>query len=136
MNSDAEDRLALRELYDAYQLAIDTHEAGPWVELFTSDGVYESPFGAATGTDELVAAISQRHSSGITVGKRHLLGPVSVTVDGNSATGHGTYFILEAEASAGVVASGTYRDQFVRNAEGWRIARRVQTIDPSFPLGG
>ena len=135
MKSDAEDRLALRELYDAYQLAIDTHEAGPWVELFTSDGVYESPFGSAAGRDELIAAISQWHSSGITAGKRHLLGPVSVTIDGDSATGHATYFILEVENSAGVVASGTYEDRFVRSPEGWRIARRVQTIDPSFPLG-
>jgi ketosteroid isomerase-like protein len=130
------DKVAITELIHHYQLAIDSHDAVLWADTFTEDGVYETPFGRAEGTAQLIGAITSWHSSGITKGKRHMLGPIQIVVTGATATAYSYYWIAEVETAPAVVATGTYTDT-MRKVDGvWKIARRVQAIDASWKPTG
>ena len=132
--SNALDRADIRDALERYIWSIDTHEADTFVENFVIDGVYESPFGTATGHPEIRAVIEQWHGSGITAGKRHLSGPAVINVEGDTAHVQASYVILEAAETPGVVASGAYVDRWIREGDTWKIAHRSQTIDPSFKM--
>jgi uncharacterized protein (TIGR02246 family) len=134
--SDFADRFAITELLHRYILAIDAHDNEAFADCFTADGVYESPFGAATGREAIRGTIAQWHTSGVTHGKRHFAGPIQVQPRGDEATAFSYYWVAEALANPGVVASGTYTD-VLRKVDGeWRLAQRKQTIDPSFKPQG
>lgn len=130
------DKVAIAELIHRYQLAIDSHDAALWASAFTDDGEYETPFGHAKGTQELIGAISSWHSSGITRGKRHMLGPIQIEVAGETATAYSYYWIAEAEQAPAIVATGTYTDALRKVGGVWKLARRVQAIDPSWKPAG
>jgi uncharacterized protein (TIGR02246 family) len=126
------DKVAITELIHRYQLAIDSHNAVQWASTFTEDGEYVTPFGHAIGTEQLIAAITSWHSSGITKGKRHMIGAILIAVTGETATAYSTYWIAEAETAPAIVATGDYTDQLRKVDGDWKLARRVQTIDPSW----
>lgn len=48
-------------------------------------------------TEPLISAISSWHCSGITRGKRHMLGPIQIEVTGDTATAYSYYWIAEVE---------------------------------------
>ena len=52
------EKAAITELIHRYQLAIDSHDAVLWASTFAEDGEYETPFGHAKGTEQLIGAIS------------------------------------------------------------------------------
>lgn len=126
------DKVAITELIYRYQLYIDSHDAALWATTFTEDGEYETPFGHAKGTEQLVGAINSWHTSGITKGKRHMIGPIQIDVAGDEASAYSYYWIAEAETAPGIVATGTYTDQLRKVGGEWKLARRIQTIDPSW----
>jgi uncharacterized protein (TIGR02246 family) len=129
------DRLAIRELIDAYVMSVDSHDNDAFADNFWDDGVYISPFGSAEGREAIVATIAQWHGGGITAGKRHMVGPSAIQLDGDRATGTAAYFIVEAALSPpAIVASGGYKDIFEKRGGTWRLLRREQTIDPSFQM--
>ncbi len=131
--SSIEDKVAIQEAHHSYLLAVDSHEVAPFVEHFTHDGVYVSPFGEATGVDAIAQTIRQWHEGGVTAGKRHMIGPVSVQLHSETtATATSSYFVVEAADEPGIVASGGYEDQWRKVDGRWLLARRVQTVDPSF----
>lgn len=132
-----EDRFAIYEAHQHYLASVDSHEAEPFVENFTEDGVYVSPFGTAEGRDQIRSTILQWHEGGVTRGKRHMLGPVVISLLSETmAKAHSSYFVLETETTPGVVASGGYEDEWRKVDGRWKLARRVQTVDPSFKMGG
>lgn len=135
MSEVASDKVAITELIHRYQLYIDSHDAELWASTFTADGVYDSPLGLAHGTAELVQAINGWHSSGATQGKRHMIGPIVIDVDGNTASATSYYWIAEVATTPGVVATGTYVDRLHKVDGAWKLAHRKQTIDPSFQIG-
>jgi 3-phenylpropionate/cinnamic acid dioxygenase small subunit len=63
---------------------------------------------------------------------QHLLGNHHVELDGDVATGecyvHAQHVRAELAPADKLVVAGTYRDRFVRRAEGWRIAERRLVI--------
>jgi ketosteroid isomerase-like protein len=130
------DKIAITELIHRYQLAIDSHDAALWASTFTADGEYDTPFGHAKGTEQLIGAISSWHSSGITKGKRHMLGPIQIEVTGETATAYSYYWIAEVETAPAVIATGTYTDVLRKVDGAWKLARRVQAIDPSWKPAG
>lgn len=131
--SNIEDAIAIRDAHHSYLLAVDSHEVAPFVEHFTADGVYVSPFGEAAGTEAITQTIAHWHEGGITKGKRHMIGPVSVQLlSETTATAKSSYFVVEAADSPGIVASGGYEDEWRKVDGRWLLARRVQTVDPSF----
>jgi ketosteroid isomerase-like protein len=126
------DKVAITELIHRYQLYIDRHDAALWASTFTEDGVYETPFGVSQGTEQLIQAINQWHSSGATLSKRHMIGPIVIDVEGDSASASSYYWVAEIEAAPQVVATGTYTDRLRKVNGEWKIAHRKQTIDPSW----
>lgn len=126
------DKVAITELIHRYQLYIDSHDAALWAGTFTADGIYETPFGTSQGTEQLIEAINQWHSSGVTLSKRHMIGPIVIDVDGDTATATSYYWVAEIEAAPQVVATGTYTDRLKKAHGEWKLAYRKQTIDPSY----
>lgn len=126
------EKVAITEVIHRYQLAIDSHDAALWASLFTEDGEYVTPFGHAAGAEQLIAAITSWHSSGITTGKRHMLGAIQIEVAGETATAYSSYWIAEVATAPAVVATGDYTDTLRKVDGGWKLARRVQTIDPGW----
>ncbi len=88
----------------------------------------------ATGREQILATIHQWHSGGITAGKRHMIGPWRIEVNGNVATATSSYWVLSTQDGTAIVASGDYTDELTKRNGAWRLQKRVQTIDPSFKM--
>lgn len=132
-----EDELSIIQSHHRYLLSIDSHEVAAFADNFTDDAVYVSPFGEAQGRPAIEATIRSWHEGGVTAGKRHMGGPVAVTLTGDdTAVARSSYFVVEAADAPGIVASGAYEDQWRKVDGTWKIARRVQTVDPSFKMQG
>jgi len=131
--SDAEarrlsDRADVHDLLVRLAQAQDDHD---WVALancFRPDAVYVHPGGELIG----VEAIVDRTRTALTPldASQHLLGSILVTVTEQGVTAV-TYFqaqhVRHGVAGGDLYAiAGTYRDRFVRDADGWRIAHRTQ----------
>lgn len=126
------DKLDILERLNRYILSIDTHDDAQFVDNFHDDGVYVSPFGTATGREQILATIHSWHAGGITAGKRHMIGAWRIDVQGDSATSSSSYWVLNAKDGTSIVASGEYTDELTKKNGVWKFQKRVQTIDPSF----
>lgn len=126
------DKLLILERLNRYILSIDTHDDAAFADNFHDDATYESPFGVATGRAQILATIHQWHAGGITAGKRHMIGPWQIDVDGDRATSTSSYWVVDARDSTAIVATGGYSDELVKRDGAWKLHKRVQTIDPSF----
>lgn len=130
------DKLEILELLNRYMLSIDTHDDVAFADNFHDDAVYVSPFGTASGREQILATIHQWHAGGITAGKRHMIGPWQIDVDGDRATSRSGYWVVDARDSTRIVATGGYVDVITRKQGVWKLQERVQSIDPSFSFGG
>jgi SnoaL-like domain len=130
-----ENKLAIIELMHNYILSIDSHSSGQFAENFTSDGVYESPWGTAQGKEAIIATIGYWHSSGITAGKRHFTGSIQIKELGEDAARvESSYWVAEAENTPAIVATGFYTDILKKENGAWKISSRKQVVDPSFKM--
>ena len=137
MNQQTIDKLEILELMNNYILSIDSHDIEQFTANFSEDGVYKSPFGTATGADEIRYAIRQWHESGVTAGKRHFIGAVRILdLTNETAKAESNYWIAEAAETPGIVASGAYTDELKKINGEWKIAFRDQLIDPSWAPAG
>jgi hypothetical protein len=127
-----DDKFAILEVLNRYILSIDTHDDAQFADNFHDDGVYESPFGTANGREQILGTIHQWHAGGITAGKRHMIGAWRIDVDGDRATSTSSYWVVDAQSSTAIVATGGYEDVLTKRSGVWRLQRRRQTIDPSF----
>jgi hypothetical protein len=119
----------------AYSHLIDFGEAGRVGELFTDDGVWESPEATMTGRPQITAGFGRRQAN---TGRRsrHVCTNIAIDVIGPDEAAGLCYFSLYRadgveEGAApldGPVMVGEYRDRFVRTEDGWRIARRVASV--------
>ncbi|GAA4557114.1 nuclear transport factor 2 family protein [Planotetraspora kaengkrachanensis] len=133
------DRLAIRELVDAYAHLADRRDAQGQAALFTEDArvaVYDGepdttePAQALNGRNELAAAFGSLRSYDKTT---HFNGQSTVTVDGDRATGE-TYCLAhhlwtqEGQRTL-MVMSIRYHDLFARQSGRWLFAERRLIID-------
>jgi hypothetical protein len=129
------DKLEILELLNRYILSIDTHDDVQFADNFHDDAVYVSPFGTATGREEILATIHQWHAGGITAGKRHMIGAWRIDLAAaDRATSSSSYWVVNAEDRTGIVASGTYTDELTKKGGVWKLQKRIQTVDPSFAI--
>lgn len=128
------DKLEILERLNRYILSIDTHDDVAFADNFHDDAVYVSPFGTATGRAQILATIHAWHAGGVTAGKRHMIGPWQIDVDGAKATSTSSYWVVNALDGTAIVATGTYTDELTKKNNVWKLQRRVQTIDPSFKM--
>ncbi|MFC0027928.1 nuclear transport factor 2 family protein [Micromonospora chaiyaphumensis] len=133
------DRLAIRDLVDAYAHLADRRDAQGQAALFTDDArvaVYDGepdttePVQVLNGRDELAEAFGSLRNYDRTT---HFNGQCTVTVDGDGATGE-TYCLahhlwVEEGQRTLMVMSIRYQDTFVRQGGRWFFAERRLITD-------
>jgi hypothetical protein len=127
--SHAEDEVLIRNLIGLAAHLADEGEPDDYRVLYTPDATWS--FGGSTqhGVEEIVAATRQRRAEGVSgpgTGTRHLVVPLHVTVNGDTATAV-SYFLFLADTTGTPVVRvfGVYTDELVRTPEGWRIRSRT-----------
>jgi hypothetical protein len=132
------DRLALRELFDAYAHCADRRDAEGQKALFTDDtrfavymdGEGTEPTYVLQGREALTPVFDDLNRYEATT---HFNGQSTVTIDGNSATGE-SYTIAhhvytENGARKIMVASLRYLDTFAKTEGHWYFAERRLILD-------
>ncbi len=117
-----EDRIAIRELYDAYADGANRMDRVAWLAPWTEDAVWKTHYFEEAG----LAAIGARWDE--------LMAPVSATsffsqicaieVAGNNARARAIAQERLAMAEGSYRLTGRYEDRLVRQADGWRFQHR------------
>jgi len=136
--AEAADRLALRELFDAYAHCADRRDAEGQKALFTDDtrfavymdGEGTEPTYVLEGREALTPVFDDLNRYEATT---HFNGQSTVTIEGNSATGE-SYTIAhhvytENGARKIMVASLRYLDTFTKTDGRWYFAERRLILD-------
>jgi hypothetical protein len=140
---EAADRLALRELFDAYAHCADRRDAKGQMALFTEDThvvVYmdakaAEPTQELHGRDSLAPVFDNLNAY---VATTHFNGQSTVTLAGGSGTGTATgesyciahHLTLNADGTRTLmIASIRYLDQFVKQDGQWLFAERRLMVD-------
>jgi hypothetical protein len=130
---EAADRLAIRELFDAYAHCADTRDAEGQKALFTTDtrfavcmdGPGTDPSYVLEGRDALSPVFDDLNRYEVTM---HFNGQSTVTMDGDRATGDSYTIAHHVFAEDGtrqmMVAWLRYLDVFARIGDVWYIAER------------
>jgi ketosteroid isomerase-like protein len=132
--AEAADRLAIRELVDAYAHCADRRDAHGQMALFTDDTRFlvfmdyasDTPTQELHGRESLAPVFDNLNTYAVTM---HFTGQSTVDVDGDRATGE-TYClahhltVAEDGARTLMVASIRYVDQFVKRDGQWLFAER------------
>ena|ERR1700733_2600057 len=143
---DAADRLALRELFDAYARFADARDAKAQMALFTAnarfsvfmDGPHTEATSVSEGRESLAPVFADLNRYEHTM---HLNGQSTVVLDGSTATGdsyaiaHHVY--TEEDSRPMMVAWLHYFDRFTKIDHGWYIAERqiILIWSETRPLG-
>jgi hypothetical protein len=135
---EAADRLAIRELVDAYAYCADSRDADGQKALFTTDthfvvymeGEGSDPTDDLHGRESLTPVFENLNTYEVTM---HFNGQSTVTIDGNRATGY-TYCIAHHVYSEGgtrklMVAYLRYRDSIAKEHGTWLFAERRLYLD-------
>lgn len=128
----AADEMALSRLAHLYARACDRNEPHLLADLFTADGVLETPDHRADTADRIrkIPGFLAR-TFALT---RHLVMNQTVSVLGDEAEGEtygsASHVTLAADGGAeSWVWSIRYQDRFRRCADGWRFSRRELIVD-------
>ncbi|WP_187696483.1 nuclear transport factor 2 family protein, partial [Xanthovirga aplysinae] len=110
------DQMEIRELLHSYLAYVDLRDNEGYVNTFAKNGVYESPFGIASGHEEIHKKLKRWHGSGITNNKRHFAGTVISKIDENweTATSDSNFWVAETTDSATIVCTGYYEDKLIK----------------------
>ena len=143
---EAADRLAIRELFDAYAHCADTRDAAGQMALFTADtrfsvfmdGPGTEPTSMLEGREALAPVFADLNRYEHTM---HFNGQSTVVVDGTGATGdsytiaHHVY--TEENTRMMMVAWLRYLDRFAKIGQAWYIAERqiILAWSETRPLG-
>jgi len=135
---EAADRLALRELFDAYAHCADRRDADGQKALFTNDtrfAVYMDGEGSAPtyvlqGREALTPVFDDLNRYEVTT---HFNGQSTVTIDGNRATGESYtiahHLFTENGQRKIMIASLRYLDDFTKIDGRWYFAERMLILD-------
>jgi hypothetical protein len=135
---EAADRLAIRELIDAYARCADRRDADGQKALFTTDtrfvvymaGEDAGPTDDLRGRESLTPVFENLNIYEATT---HFNGQSTVVLDGDRATGE-SYCIAHHVSSADgertlMIAALRYRDTFAKDDGTWRFAERRLYVD-------
>jgi hypothetical protein len=125
-----EDHVAITQLVAQYGPAVDSGSATAAAELWTEDGAFDAvPWLQMRGRGDIEAMVeSSGHRSLIENGCGHVLTAPHLVIDGDEAKGRSYALNIRWDAEAdrfwvARVSANTWR--WVRTAEGWRVAERV-----------
>jgi ketosteroid isomerase-like protein len=132
------DRLAIRELVDAYAHCADRRDADGQKSLFTEDtrfvvymqGQGSDPTQELDGREALTPVFEDLNNYAATT---HFNGQSTIALDGDGATGESYCLAHHLFTDAGerklMVASLRYHDTFVKLDGAWRFAERKLYVD-------
>ena len=135
---EAADRLALRELFDAYAHCADQRDAEGQKALFTEDtrfavymeGAGTEPSYVLEGREALTPVFADLNRYDVTT---HFNGQSTVTLDGDRATGESYtiahHLFTEDVERKIMIASLRYLDVFARIDGSWYFAERELILD-------
>lgn len=128
-----EDREAVREVIARYGPLADRGDAQALAALWEEDGTYEVVgFATARGRAEIAALIdAPYHRELMADGCAHVLGPVSVTVEGDSATAVGHSVVLrhhEGTFSVFRVSANCWTLRRDADDGQWRVQHRANAL--------
>jgi hypothetical protein len=136
--AEAADRLALRELFDAYAHCADRRDAEGQKALFTEDtrfavymdGEASEPTYVLEGREALTPVFDDLNRYEATT---HFNGQSTVTIDGDRATGESYtiahHLYTEDGARKIMIASLRYLDAFTKIEQSWYFAERNLILD-------
>jgi ketosteroid isomerase-like protein len=136
--AEAADRVALRELFDAYAHCADRRDADGQKALFTDDTVFvvymdgpgSEPTYTLHGREALTPVFDDLNRYEATT---HFNGQSTVTIDGNRATGESytiAHHVFTEDGSRKImVASLRYLDTFTKLDGRWYFAERKLILD-------
>lgn len=128
-NTTVEDRLAIIELLNRNEIALDLGDAEAYAEGFAPDGRIDAASHRAEGRQALAEMIAKMQASGFLPGKRQYLGPIKVDVDGDEARAVSNWWIADLGGGPKVWATGTYTDRLQRTDGEWKIVHRIHEPD-------
>ena len=135
---EAADRLAIRELIDAYAHCADRRDAKGQMALFTEDTAFyvfmdsrsPEPTYVLHGRDALAPVFTDLNQYHATT---HFNGQSTVRLDGDHATGESYciahHLTMEGEKRTLMMASIRYLDKFVKQDGVWLFAERQLMVD-------
>jgi hypothetical protein len=119
-------RDAIRDLLARYTYNGDRGRVAELAACFAQDGLLEYPGASPVGPAAIAAALSSgTRNLALSFVRHHITNPL-IDIHGESATAR-SYFAVHSDI--GPDHSGTYDDQLVRTADGWRFAHRRVRID-------
>ena len=122
-----EDREAIRALIASYGPLADSGDAAGVAALWVEDGVYAvGGMGEARGRAAIAALIDGPiHRQLMADGCAHVLGPVAVELDGDTAVarGHSVVFRRRGDGFEALRVAAN-RWELARDGGGWRVLRR------------
>ena len=136
--AEAADRLALRQLFDAYAHCADRRDAEGQKALFTDDTVFavhmdgdgSEPTYVLNGREALTPVFEDLNRYAVTT---HFNGQSTVTIDGDRATGESytiAHHIFSEEGARKImVASLRYLDTFAKRDGRWFFSERKLILD-------
>jgi hypothetical protein len=136
--AEAADRLAIRQLFDAYARCADRRDADGQKALFTEDtrfvvhleGEGTTPSYVLHGREALTPIFDDLNQYEVTT---HFNGQSTVVLDGDRATGESYTIAHHIFTEDGIrkimIASLRYYDDFVRIDAGWYFAGRQLIVD-------
>ena len=134
----AADRLAIRELIDAYAHCADRRDAGGQMALFTENTAFHvfmdsrspEPTYVLRGRDALAPVFADLNQYQATT---HFNGQSTIRLDGDRATGESYciahHLIVKGGERTLMLASIRYLDQFVKLSGAWLFAERRLMVD-------
>jgi uncharacterized protein (TIGR02246 family) len=123
----APDIAEITQLYAAYNLAVDDGDGDGFAGCFVADGALVSDGNPVEGRAAL-ADFARSVPAGLP-GIRHVATNVSVTGEGDAATGRCYLILMVAGGQPQMLMSGSYRDTLRRDGGDWRFVRRDFTAD-------
>ena len=121
-----EDERAIHRVLVQYGFAVDSDDAEALVALYTDDTVIEidgTP--RFHGSDGARALVDSPAHQAILPNCAHMIGPLSIDVDGDHAVAVGyACVVVRSDDSFTIWREGCNRWELERRTDGWQIARR------------
>ncbi len=135
---EAADRLAIRDLIDAYAFCADSRDTQGQMALFTEDTLFEvfmdakatEPSQVVRGRVDLFPVFDNLNTCPVTM---HFNSQSRVEIDGDSATGltycRAHHIIGAGEGRQIMIATIRYLDRMVKQDEQWLFSNRKLMVD-------
>ena len=126
-----QDYVEIEQLYVRYNYGIDTHADGGllWATTFTVDGIFHTTGRQPVqGREALTALAKARPNQPGSEGPQYFATNIRIEPSPEGARGSAYFFyvpIPKPDKPASITSTGTYEDELVKTAEGWRFKKRT-----------